>query len=120
YRIELEHQTTATKNFRSTLSLRVLFQIVLVKLSLSLGGSCPVRAAYDYQNETHDEKCCKGRVVEQTIDRQQCRPYDEKETRDSNELGERSHRDSRNNILSRIVEPNGSESTVYPNVGENA
>ena len=85
-----------------------------------MGGSHPVRAAYDYQHETHDEQCREGGVVKQTIDRQQRRPHDQKETRDGSKLGERSHRDSKSNILSRIVEPNGSTRAVHPTIGENA
>jgi hypothetical protein len=64
----------------------------LLSLPVNLGGPGSVRIAHDYQNETDDEQCRKGSVVEQTIDCQQRGPHDEEETCDSYELAERSHK----------------------------
>ena len=71
----------------------------LFQLPLGRGRSRPVRAAYDYQNETNDEQCCEGCVVQQTIDSQERGAHDEEETCDSCEFAERSHK--------------GSDSTTY-------
>jgi len=63
-------------------------------LPLHLRGPGPSRIAHDYQYEPDYEQRREGRVVEQTIDRQQRGSYDEEETGDGGELAERSHKDS--------------------------
>ena len=66
----------------------------LLSLPLHLRGPGPSRTAHDYQYEPDNEQRREGRVVEQTIDRQQRGSYDEEETGDGCELAEISHKDS--------------------------
>ena len=68
----------------------------LLSLPLHLRGPGPSRTAHDYQYEPDNEQRREGRVVEQTVDRQQRGSYDEEETSDGEKLAKRYHKDSGN------------------------